>query len=149
LFAVESEIVIKLIISILLGGAIGLEREISSKPAGFRTNVLICFGSTLFTMLSFKMCQNLQVLDYGASTRIAAQIVTGIGFIGAGTVLRSQGSIQGLTSAATIWAVAAIGMAIGIGEVYLAIISTILIGIVLTIFGRLENYFNTRRRINK
>lgn len=149
MFPIESEIVIKLIISILLGGAIGLEREMSSKPAGFRTNVLICFGSALFTIISIKMCQNLQVLDLGASTRIVAQIVTGIGFIGAGTVLRGQGSIQGLTSAATIWAVAAIGMAIGVGEVYLAIISTVLIGIVLTIFGRLENYFNARRRTNK
>lgn len=129
---------IKLIVSILLGSSIGIEREIASKPAGFRTNVLICFGSTLFTIISVRMCEIYGGFQVSDPTRIAAQIVTGIGFIGAGTVLRSQGSVHGLTSAATIWAVSAIGVAIGIGEINLAILSSAIIIIVLIIFGRFE-----------
>jgi putative Mg2+ transporter-C (MgtC) family protein len=138
MFPLDIATLVKLTISVLLGSSIGIEREIASKPAGFRTNVLICFGSALFTILSVRM----SVIYGGAHivdpTRIAAQIVTGIGFIGAGTVLRSQGSVHGLTSAATIWAVSAIGVAIGIGEIYLAIISSIIIVVVLIIFGWFE-----------
>lgn len=144
MFPIDTLTIVKLIISVLLGSSIGLEREISSKPAGFRTNVLICIGSTLFTILSIKMSFLFGGFHTADPTRIAAQIVTGIGFIGAGTVLRSQGSVHGLTSAATIWAVSAIGMAIGIGEIHLAVFATAIIVIVLIIFGWIENLLNIR-----
>src|SRR5205823_12180413 len=90
--------------SILFGGAIGFERELKGKSAGLRTNILICMGATLFTQLSMAMAGSTP--DKG---RIAAQIVTGVGFLGAGTIIHGKGNITGLTSAATIWLVAAIG----------------------------------------
>jgi putative Mg2+ transporter-C (MgtC) family protein len=102
------ELLLQLSLAVLLGGAIGLEREISGKPAGLRTNILICVGAVLFTTLSMKMS-----LGRGDPARVAAQILPGVGFIGAGTILHMRGSVTGLTSAATIWVVAAIGMALG------------------------------------
>jgi putative Mg2+ transporter-C (MgtC) family protein len=99
-----------LLLATVLGGAIGLERELRGKAAGLRTNILICTGATLFSELSILMAG-----PTGDPTRIAAQIVTGVGFLGAGTILRSRGGISGLTSAATIWLVAAIGVAVGAG----------------------------------
>src|SRR5437588_8197770 len=101
----------------VLGGAIGLERELGGKPAGLRTNILICIGSVLYTHLSLAM---LAATSGGIppgtdTTRVAAQIVTGVGFIGAGTILHARGAVVGLTSAATIWVVAAIGVALGSG----------------------------------
>jgi putative Mg2+ transporter-C (MgtC) family protein len=102
------DVLVQLLLAILLGGAIGLERELQGKPAGLRTNILICLGATLFTLLSYRLAGG------GADAgRVAAQVVTGIGFLGAGSILHARGSIVGLTSAATIWLVAAIGMAIG------------------------------------
>src|SRR5256884_7909693 len=109
----------------LLGGAIGLERELGGKPAGLRTNILICIGSVLYTHVSIAMV--------GAATdptRVAGQIVTGVGFIGAGTILHARGAVVGLTSAATIWVVAAIGVALGSGY-YLDGIGTTPVGLVV------------------
>src|SRR5207237_9834174 len=95
----------------VLGGAIGLERELGGKPAGLRTNILICIGSVLYTHLSIAM------VGGGADpTRVAGQIVTGVGFIGAGTILHARGAGVGLTSAAALWVVAALGAALGSGE---------------------------------
>jgi len=102
-----------LVMAVLLGGAIGLERELRGKAAGLRTNILICLGSTLFTHLSIHLAGG-----SGDPGRIAAQVVTGIGFLGAGTILHTRGAIAGLTSAATIWLVAAIGVAIGTGAIF-------------------------------
>src|SRR6266550_3588475 len=102
------ELMLQLGLASLLGGAIGMERELGGKPAGLRTNILICIGSVLYTHLSIAMV--------GAATdptRVAGQIVTGVGFIGAGTILHARGAVVGLTSAATIWVVAAIGVALG------------------------------------
>src|ERR1051325_7200827 len=96
---------LKLLLAALLGGIIGLERQIRDKPAGLRTNILICVGSTLFMSIS---------TSFG-DTRIGAQIITGIGFLGAGSVLHSHGFVLGLTTAATIWVVAGVGMALGSG----------------------------------
>ncbi len=102
------ELFLQLCLATLFGGAIGLERELGGKPAGLRTNILICIGSVLYTKLSFTMAAGT-----ADPTRIAAQIVTGVGFIGAGTILHARGAVVGLTSAATIWVVAAIGVALG------------------------------------
>jgi putative Mg2+ transporter-C (MgtC) family protein len=106
-----SEMFIKIFLALVLGGALGMERQYHDKPAGFATNCLICLGAMLFTILS-------QVMGNagGDPGRIAAQIVTGVGFIGAGSILRDGNKISGLTTAAGVWLVAAIGMAIGYGE---------------------------------
>ncbi len=141
----------RMLLAAVLGGCIGLERELAGKPAGLRTNLLICVGAALFTELSIQLAvvHNAQLTDVGRMApadpgRIAAQIVTGIGFLGAGTILQSRGSIIGLTTAATIWVVAAIGMATGAQAYGVAIISTILVTIVLGLLGRLEESLTWR-----
>jgi putative Mg2+ transporter-C (MgtC) family protein len=123
-----------LVIAVVLGGAIGLERELRGKAAGLRTNILICVGAALFTRLSISVA----VDGGGDPARIAAQIVTGVGFIGAGTILHSRGHVSGLTSAATIWLVAAIGVAVGAGALVEATGATLLVVLVLGALGRLE-----------
>lgn len=117
-----------------LGGVVGIERELKGKPAGLRTNILICLGATLFTDLSRQLSG-----AGGDPARIAAQILPGVGFIGAGTILHARGSITGLTSAATIWIVAAIGMALGSRAYVEAIGTTVLVVIVLHGLGFVEN----------
>lgn len=124
-----------LVMAVVLGGAVGLEREIKRKPAGLRTNILICLGATLFTQLSIAVAG-----DSGDPGRIAAQIVTGVGFLGAGTILHTRGQVAGLTSAATIWLVAAIGVALGAGAVFEATGATLLVVLVLAVLGWLEQY---------
>ncbi|HSB61243.1 MAG TPA: MgtC/SapB family protein [Vicinamibacteria bacterium] len=120
------ELLFQLAVAVLLGGAIGLERELSGKPAGLRTNVLICTGAAFFTVLSLHIAA-----DRGDPARVAAQILPGIGFIGAGTILHMRGAVTGLTSAATIWVVAAIGMALGSNAYLEAIGATALVLLVL------------------
>ena len=114
-----TEIFIKVILALILGGGLGLERQYHDKPAGFATYCLICLGATLFTVLS-------EIMGFagGDPGRIAAQIVTGVGFIGAGSILRDGNKISGLTTAAGVWLVAAVGMAVGYGEYLWAFIST-------------------------
>jgi len=127
-----TENIIKLGMAILIGGILGAEREFRDKAAGFRTLILITVGSTLFTIFSLMM-------DPGnTQTRIAANIVTGIGFLGAGAIIREHGRVGGLTTAATIWLSAALGMGIGAGELVFVVISTLAVIIVLLIFPRLE-----------
>ena len=112
----DLSVALKLVLAAILGGMIGMERELRDKPAGLRTNMLICVGSTLFMSISTTVAQVLG----GDPTRIAAQIISGIGFLGAGVVLQSHGFVLGLTTAATIWVVAGIGMALGSGMYGLA-----------------------------
>src|SRR3989442_2277197 len=127
------ELFLQLSLATLFGGAIGLERELGGKPAGLRTNILICIGSVLYTKLSITMAAGT-----ADPTRVAAQIVTGVGFIGAGTILHARGAVVGLTSAATIWVVAAIGVALG-AAVYWEAAGTTLLGLlVLQGLGRVE-----------
>ena len=130
----------------MLGGVIGLERELSGKPAGLRTNILICLGAAIITDLSLVLALT-TTARMADPARLAAQIVTGIGFLGAGTILQTRGAIHGLTSAATIWVVAAIGMLCGAGEIAAALGATILVIVVLVLLGRFENYVLDRRRI--
>jgi putative Mg2+ transporter-C (MgtC) family protein len=127
------ELLVQLGLAVLLGGAIGLERELSGKPAGLRTNILICMGAAFFTALSALMAG-----PAGDPGRVAAQILTGVGFIGAGTILHTRGAVTGLTSAATIWVVAAIGMALGTRAYVEALGATLLVVIVLMGLGRFE-----------
>ena len=127
------ELFLQLCLATLFGGAIGLERELGGKPAGLRTNILICLGSVLYTKLSVTMAAG-----NADPTRIAAQIVTGVGFIGAGTILHARGAVVGLTSAATIWVVAAIGVALGAQFYWEAAGTTLLVLVVLQGLGRVE-----------
>ena len=108
------------VLAVVLGATIGLEREISGKAAGLRTNILICVGAAVFTIISKQMAAE----HGGSATRIAAQIVTGVGFLGAGAIIQDRGGVHGLTTAATIWLVASIGMACGAGFYRLAVIGT-------------------------
>lgn len=123
-----SEIGIRLAVSLLIGTLIGLEREIQHKAAGLRTSVLICLGTTIFTIGSIIFSKGNANVD---PSRIAAQIVTGIGFLGAGTIMQTRGSVHGLTTAATIWVMAALGLSVGLGSWILAVGGTILVLIIL------------------
>jgi putative Mg2+ transporter-C (MgtC) family protein len=124
----------------LCGALVGLERERRGKPAGFRTNILICFGSSVY------MVVGLLIVDAGApgsvdATRVAAQVVTGIGFLGAGAIIQSGGRVRGLTTAATIWVVAAIGLVAGAGFPILAFIASAMVLVTLQLLGVLEKRF--------
>ena len=130
----------RLILAAALGAAIGLERELKHRPTGLRTVMFICFGSAMFTILSERLAGP-EVADH---TRIAAQIITGIGFIGAGAILHDKGSVSGLTSAATIFVAAGIGMAAGGGLYETAIFSTVLVIISLLLLGAVETRFNLK-----
>lgn len=141
------DLLLKLLLAVLLGGAIGMEREIKGKPAGLRTNILICVGAVLLTDVSV----NIGLIDgdgrVGDPARLAAQIVSGIGFLGAGTIMQARGTVTGLTSAATIWVVAALGIAIGAGFYMEAAGTGILVTIVLAWLGRLEHKLRRARRV--
>jgi putative Mg2+ transporter-C (MgtC) family protein len=129
----------------VLGGLIGLEREIKHRPAGLRTNLFICLGAALFTLLS----DELAVEHLGDHTRIAAQIIPGIGFIGAGSILHNRGDlVSGITSAATLFVVASVGMAVGGGLYLTAIFATLLILMCLYLLGRAEQWFNLKLLVN-
>jgi putative Mg2+ transporter-C (MgtC) family protein len=129
------DVLIKLAVSLLIGLIIGGERQYRNKSAGFRTIALICLGATVFTILSDKVG-----VTTGGS-RIAANVVTGIGFLGAGAIMREGMNVTGLTTASTIWLAAALGMAVGIGEYGLASLVMILTFIVLTVLERFQNWF--------
>src|SRR4030042_594000 len=125
-----------ILLAVFCGAVIGLERQLKHKPAGLRTNILICLGAAVFTIISARMAG-----DKDAITRIAAQIVTGVGFLGAGAVIQDRGGIHGLTPAATIWLVASVGMACGKKLYYLAVITTVLAIVVLLGLARVERRF--------
>lgn len=146
----------RLVLAAVLGGLIGLERELRAKPAGLRTNLLICMGAALLMEVSISVAG----LTHGVSPveggralgdpgRIAAQIVSGIGFLGAGTILQARGSITGLTTAATIWVVAAIGMAVGARAYVEAVGSALLVGLSLVVLARVEDSLIRRQRTHR
>jgi putative Mg2+ transporter-C (MgtC) family protein len=137
----DPSIPLKLILAAILGGIIGIEREFRDKPAGLRTNILICVGSTLFMSISTKVAQLLG----GDPTRIAAQIISGIGFLGAGAVLHSHGFVMGLTTAATIWVVAGVGMALGSGMYTVAVFATGMSLITLYFLSFIEDKIQGRK----
>lgn len=126
--------VIRLLLSAALGGSIGLERTIHRKPAGIRTNMFICMGAAMFTILS----DIIPDASIGDRTRIASNIVQGVGFLGAGAILHSKGGVSGLTTAATIWVVASIGIAAGAGHYLLATFATMIILVALNLLGSFE-----------
>jgi putative Mg2+ transporter-C (MgtC) family protein len=138
----ERDMCLRLVLAVVLGAIIGAEREISMKPAGLRTNILICLGAAIFTMVSI-----LIGTDKGADpTRIASQVATGMGFIGAGAIMRGDGAIHGLTTAATLWLVAAIGMCCGAGLYSLGTVATGLAFFVLLGLSPLDRYLTSLRK---
>lgn len=120
----DAEIFLRLLVAAVVGGFVGFERKVVHKPAGLRTHMLVCFGAALFTIIGMTAFPN-------DSARILAGIVTGIGFLGAGTIFRAKNHVKGLTTAASMWAVAAIGIGVGIGEYFLAAIATVVVILVL------------------
>ena len=137
----QLDLALRLTVGLVLGAIIGFERELQRQPAGFRTHSLVSLGAALFTVVSAYGFTG----DLVDPTRIAAQIVSGIGFIGAGTILQYRGNIRGLTTAASLWSVAAIGTAAGAGLFVVALVGTILILVVLSILDRIEMV--ARRRL--
>jgi putative Mg2+ transporter-C (MgtC) family protein len=126
--------------AILCGGLIGFERELKSKPAGIKTNIMICLGSALYTSVSILISASLtETGHYGDPGRVAAQIVSGIGFLGGGSIMQSRGTVVGLTTAATIWVVAAIGVCIGIGRSDIGLFTTICVILVLVLTTLFED----------
>ncbi len=136
---VLSSTLARLVVAAILGGVIGLERQLRRKPAGLRTNMFICFGAAMFTVLSRQLAGT-----EADSARIAAQIIPGIGFIGAGSILHSRGSVTGLTTAATLFVVASVGMAAGGGLYLTATFATVIILLALALLGRMERAFSLK-----
>ena len=130
MFIFTPEDLVKILLAVVIGGVIGLERELHSKAAGLRTITLITVGATLFTLVSAKI----------GDDRITANIVSGVGFLGAGVILFAEGKLKGLTTAASIWAAAALGMAIGQGEYILSMAVTIVVVTVLVLFATLDRW---------
>ncbi len=141
----EYEIIIKLALAAVLGGLIGLERESLSRPAGLRTYTLVCVGSALAMVVSLDMYYQYYQTVNADPGRIAAQVVSGIGFLGAGTIMREGATVRGLTTAAGLWVVACIGLAVGAGLYIPAIVTTAIILFVLIYFVKFEHYFTGMR----
>lgn len=132
-------ILARLAISIAIGGLVGLERELEHKPAGLRTIILVCLGSTIFVLIGLEL--GLAASELG---RIVAGVVTGIGFLGAGAIIRARGEVYGLTTAATIWLASGLGLAIGAGYHLLAVIACLSVLIVLRILGIVERIMSRK-----
>jgi putative Mg2+ transporter-C (MgtC) family protein len=143
MFTME-DVIIRLLLAVILGGLIGLEREIQRREAGLRTHILVCLGSTLIMLTSlyiFGIYKNTGNIDPG---RIAQGVITGIGFIGAGAIIRQRDAVKGLTTAASIWVVSGIGLTIGCGFLYAAFTATLLALVVLFILRRMERLFSKK-----
>lgn len=145
--ALRLDLLAKLALAVLLGGAVGLERELSGNPAGLRTNILICVGSAMLMDLSLRVAVADGGAQVGDPARLAAQVISGIGFLGAGTILQARGTVVGLTTAATIWVVAAIGLTIGSGSYLEACGGALLVTSVLYGLGRIEKRLLATRRV--
>lgn len=141
--SITSEIIIKSITAIILGSMIGLERETHNHPAGLRTHALVCYGATIVMMIGLHLQKN---IDINATSRLIQGVITGIGFIGAGAILRDGNKVRGLTTAATVWVTASIGLAVGIGMIVEAVIITMHMLLLLIGFRWIEKKWlsNTR-----
>ncbi len=140
----EIEVILKILLSAVLGGIIGLQREISRKKAGLNVNVLIAVGSTLMTVLAFKLAGSAKIPD---PSPMAAHIISALGFIGAGIVVHARFAFHGLNAAATVWCVGAIGMAVGSGYYFTAFLVTIFIVIGLTLLNRISTFLEKQGNI--
>ena len=143
------EVVLRLLLAIAVGGGIGYERQFKNRPAGFRTHILVCVGSAIISMIQLSLVQDtinliMQNPDLAGAIRsdggrMPSQVITGIGFLGAGTIMHEKGSVKGLTTAATLWVVGCLGLAIGYGYYWVSIISGILVIVILVSLKNLES----------
>lgn len=145
----DTDIIIRIILAVIFGSIIGLERERRHKPAGLRTNILVMLGSTLITLMAINIIDNFNPGGNADMGRIIGSIVTGIGFLGAGAIIQGRGSVHGLTTAATIWIVAAIGITIGLGYYAVAAACTIIVVVVLFVLGIIERREETKEAPEK
>lgn len=146
-FGLDLDVIIKILLACLLGGLVGLERESINRPAGLRTHILVCVGSTLVMTIN-----TILVVSYSSTVnldpgRFGAAVLSGIGFLGAGTIIREGNSVSGLTTAASLWTIACIGLTIGSGHFMLATFTTLVVLIVLFTFARFENKITSGSRI--
>ncbi|MCX7779529.1 MAG: MgtC/SapB family protein [Negativicutes bacterium] len=137
----DTTTVIRLILSVLLGGVIGFERQHRKKTAGLKTHVLVCLGSCLVTVLSINLYANVQGLTNADPARLAAQVVSGIGFLGAGAIIKEGPTIRGLTTAASLWVVASVGLAVGAGAIVGAVATTILVVLSLELLPKIDKLY--------
>lgn len=140
---------IRFLVSFFLGTLVGIERETHNQPAGLRTHILISIGSTMAMLISIYIPQTFTEFQNGDPGRIAAQVISGIGFLGAGAILRFGANVKGLTTAASIWATAAVGLAVGAGMYVVGIIGVVVILFALTIMNLFEKYFFKERTLRK
>lgn len=138
MFLIPWDQILQLLLSFVLGGLIGYQRESISRPAGFRTHILVALGSTIVMQTSFYVFEMYSALTPMDPMRLGAQVISGMGFLGAGTIIKEGATVKGLTTAASLWAVACIGLAVGSGYYFGAVFSTLLIYFVLTFFMDLE-----------
>jgi len=141
MFALQNDLLL-IIFSVFIGLIIGAEREYRNKSAGLRTFILVSFGSCLFTILSIK-------IGMENPDRLAANIITGIGFLGAGVIFKDDNKIGGITTATTIWATASLGMAIGSGHIALALLGTVLVLLILSLLTYLQDYIDNQHKIRE
>lgn len=140
----NADFFIRLFAATFLGAVIGIEREASGKEAGFRTHSLVSLGSALIMLVSVQVFEIYHGLTQVDPSRIAAQVVSGIGFLGAGAIIRGKAGVQGLTTAACLWVAAGIGLACGLGQYAPAIATTILVIAILALFSRVDQFFTKR-----
>lgn len=138
----ELELLIRLVLSLVFGGIVGFEREMTRKPAGLRTHMLVCLGACLFTVSSFFISPSPSGVDLA---RIAAGVVTGIGFIGAGSIIAKKGDVKGLTTAASLWLVAAIGLTLGMGNYLIPLVGAVL-GFFILRMGKVERELEEKKK---
>lgn len=144
----STDILIRLLLAVIVGGAIGYEREYKNRPAGFRTHILVCVGATVVSLIQMEMIHDVMGLinanpalaeamkiDMG---RLGAAVISGIGFLGAGTILQTKGSVKGLTTAASLWMVACVGLAIGMGYYLIGLVTGLIIVVVLLFLGKVQ-----------
>ncbi len=139
-----NDVLIRIVLSCILGGLIGLERESVNRPAGFRTHILVCMGATLVMLTGIFMFNTYSDVSNLDPTRLGAQVISGIGFLGAGTIMREGLTVKGLTTAASLWAVACIGLATGSGFYLGSVVATIFVFIILFFFSKFENYVSRK-----
>lgn len=153
------EVIIRLVLAIIIGGAIGYEREFKNRPAGFRTHILVCMGAAVISMIQlYSVQETVNMINKNPQLasalkadigRLGAQVVSGIGFLGAGTIIHEKGSIKGLTTAASLWVVGCLGLAIGLGYYYLSILSAISAVVVLVSLKKFESKLFDKNNIIK
>lgn len=137
----------RLIVGVIVGGLVGYEREFKNSPAGFRTHILVCLGATIISLITEYDIQKMMVIAQNPMyaevikvdiARLGAQVISGVGFLGAGTILREKGSVRGLTTAATLWIVACLGLAVGRGLYALSLTAAVIIFIILSLFKKAD-----------